>query len=67
VCTRPPPAACVKDPTSAECRLPGGFTHVLRGGGWSTFSDSLRGVIRGSMQGGTMTSIVGFRCVYPAP
>lgn len=67
VCKLTVPSACVKDPTSQECRLPGGFQHGLRGGSWGSFSDSLRGIIRASAQGATMLSIVGFRCVYPAP
>ena len=67
VCTKPVSPECVADAASLECRVGGDFRHVTRGGGWATFADRMRGVVRSSMQGGTASSVVGFRCVYPAP
>ena len=66
-CTKPVAPECAADPSSLECRLSGEFTHVTRGAGWSTFPERMRGVLRGSIQAGAASELVGFRCVYPAP
>lgn len=66
-CTKPVTPECAADPASLECRVGGEFTHVTRGGGWASFPDRMRGIMRDAMQASTASELVGFRCVYPAP
>ncbi|HSO40054.1 MAG TPA: SUMF1/EgtB/PvdO family nonheme iron enzyme [Labilithrix sp.] len=65
-CTLPAPPECLADPTSLECRVGPNWHHSVRGGSWYSSAEDLRGAIRANdATAGSMTTLLGFRCVYP--
>ena len=66
-CTIAPPPECLNAPDSLECRVGPNWHLSTRGGSWYSGVDELRGTIRSETTAASRTSLLGFRCVYPAP
>lgn len=69
ICEIAPPPECAADRNSLECRASGGIVKSLRGGSWLSRALELRVVDRDGRErlSATSNSLIGFRCVHPAP